>query len=575
LVLAVAMGVFAVGQGASWDRSQADQAAYRTGADIAVRESTVPPFGQGGVFDEVDGVAAVAPVARTSFTVGKARSVEVLATDTRTAPDLLHLREDLTDEPTAALLRPLGRARVAAGGLALPEEVHELRFRLRLSVVREGGDEAAGAGATSVFVTMRDRYGVPYRFVAGDLPSDGHAHTLTVRLADAAGGEAGRPAGPLHLTGFIATHTAPAVSVERRLVLEDLLTVGAGGAEHPVLPKEDQRWSSAVRATDPQGILGLGEREHPEVRTLRPSRAPDDPLLTARYTTGSAKPPGYRSRPVTVEVSLLATGESPKTDEPLPAVATDAFLSATGASVGDTVQNEIGGTELPVRITGSLEALPTTGADDGGGALLFDLAALDARLQAEDGDPLEADEWWLGASPGTSDEIAERLRAIPSTGTVVAREELTERLRSDPLGSRPRTALTGIAVAAAVLAATGFAVSAAGAARERRNEYAVLQALGAPRRMLARTPLLEQGALVLLSLLLGVGLGTLLTRLVVPLIVLTSQADTPIPALLVDVPVGPLLQLVGVLVAAPLIMIAVTALRGAVPAASLRAERGD
>jgi hypothetical protein len=578
LVLAVAMGVFAVGQGASWDRSQLDQATFRTGADIVVRESSAPPFGQGGLFDGVEGVEAVAPVARDSFSVGSEATTEVLATDAAATPELLHLREDLAGETPASLLRPLAEAGsgASAEGIPLPEDTRELRFRLRLEAT--GADSEGPAGVdTDVFLTVEDRYGVPFRFAAGDLPADGRSHTQEVRLADAAGGASGSPAGPLRLTGLITTHTAPAVSVEQRLTLEELISVGPDGTGRPVVPQEKTKWSSVIRATDPAGTLGLGDRDNPEVRSLRSSPAQeDDPLLTARYATGSAKP-GWGLPTVPVEMSLLPGAAEEDGEGALPAVATDAFLTATGSSVGDVVQAEIGGTDLRVRITGSLAALPTTGEDRGsdGGALLLDLASLDARLQAEGGDPLEPAYWWVAAARGESEQVAAQLRDRPSLGSVVTRHELAAELRSDPLGSGPRTALAGIAVAAAVLAATGFAVSTAGAARERRAEFAVLRALGAPRRRLAKVPAVEQGVLVLLSLVVGLGLGLLLTRLVVPLIVLTSQATTPVPALLVELPPGRLALLVGAIVTAPLLVIAATAMRSADPATTLRTERGD
>lgn len=581
LVLAVAMGVFAVGQGASWDRSQFDQAAFRTGADISVRDSALPPIGQGGVLDEVDGVTAAAPVARDSFPVGEDGTTRVLATDTGAAPQLLRLREDLSASPLPELLRPLAAPDgELSEGVELPEDTRELRFRLRLETTGGPGDRAgSGTGGVGAgfFVIVEDRHGVPYRFAAGDLPADGEPHTLGVRPAQAAGGTSGRPAGPLRLTHLISARTAPAASVEQRLTLERLASVDGNGTERAVVPPEGVDWSPVIRATDPRGVLGLGRHDDPEVRTVQATPPREDgPLLTVRYATGSAEEPGWATPSVPVEISLLpGAGErSTGAGAPLPAVATDAFLAATGSSVGDTVEAQIGGMDLAVRITGALDALPTTAGGDGG-ALLLDLAALDGRLQARGGDPLAPDEWWIAAAPGESGHVAARLRDGPLPGTVVTRQELTERLRGDPLGSGPRTALTGIAVAAAVLAATGFAVSTAGAARERREEFAVLRALGAPQRRLAKVPAVEQGVLVLLSLGVGLGLGILLTRLVVPQIVLTSQATTPVPALLVELPPGRLALLVGAIVAAPLLVIAVTALRGADPAVTLRTERSD
>ncbi|NGO73619.1 ABC transporter permease [Streptomyces sp. SB3404] len=304
------------------------------------------------------------------------------------------------------------------------------------------------------------------------------------------------------------------------------------------------------------------------------------------------------------------TPEGPGPDAPLPAVATDAYLRASGNKVGDQAKVQFSGTELTVRIAGSVHALPTVstgrsgaqesagpagdgqdggagggrnsgqaaGRDEGqrwSGALLFDLAALDRALADADGDPLEPEGWWLSTRPGSTARVARELRENPAVEQVQVRDEVAERLRGDPLGAGPRTALTAIALAAAVLAAAGFAVSAAGAARERAGEFAVLRALGAPRRRLAQALAAEQGLVVLLSLAVGLVLGAVLTRLVVPLIVLTQDAARPVPDLLVRLPLGQLSLLLAAVLAAPLAVVAVTALRRTDPVPALRAERGE
>ncbi len=61
---------------------------------------------------------------------------------------------------------------------------------------------------------------------------------------------------------------------------------------------------------------------------------------------------------------------------PLPAaLATDAFLRATGTHVGQTADISLGNTTLRVRVTAVVGALPTVvpPATDNGGALLLDL----------------------------------------------------------------------------------------------------------------------------------------------------------------------------------------------------------
>jgi ABC-type antimicrobial peptide transport system permease subunit len=130
-------------------------------------------------------------------------------------------------------------------------------------------------------------------------------------------------------------------------------------------------------------------------------------------------------------------------------------------------------------------------------------------------------------------------------------------------------------VAGAVLAAVGFAVGAAGAVRERTGEFAVLRALGTSRRRLAGVIAAEQGLLVLVAIAVGLALGGLLTRLVVPLIVLTAGATRPAPAVLVELPSRPVLALLAAVAAVPLLVVAVTALRPGDPAQTLRLQGGE
>jgi hypothetical protein len=209
------------------------------------------------------------------------------------------------------------------------------------------------------------------------------------------------------------------------------------------------------------------------------------------------------------------------------------------------------------------------------GGLVVDLASMDAVLGRAGALPLEPTEWWVAARPGATAKVAAALRARTDVDTVLVADETAAQLRADPLGAGPQSALPAAVVAAAVLAAVGFAVAAAGAVRERAAEFAVLRALGAPRRRLARVIAAEQGLLVVVSLVVGVVLGALLTRLVTPLIVLTVQAARPTPSLLVELPAGRLAALVALVLAVPVLVVVVTAARRGDPAAALRRQGED
>lgn len=599
LVLAVAMGMFAIGQGASWDRSQRDQADYQVGADIRVTGMTTPPFGQAGIYASVPGITAAAPAVRNEVLLSGQRHATALVIDTRQAGTAMRFRSDLTGgRPIADLLAPL-RAGAAAdtGGFTVPGSTRTVTFTATLRATGPRGAPVTNGLPDHVTVTLKDANGVVYEFGLGDVPPDGAPHSLVLDLASGAGPGGGAPAGPLRLIRFDAVYPLPAHNERHLLTLASAALTGADGSVRPLAPVTGT-WSSDSAFDDPSfGDLGGGA--DPAVSATRT----DGPaLLSVDYRTGSLPldPDSYQQPPsVTVRMRAAAP------DAPPPAaVATESYLRAVGAKVGSTVHVQLNGVDASVRIVASVRGIPGTGdtvdalngtgpadaADDSpgsgndtgagqqdkdAGALLLDLRAVNQLLETEDARAMQPSEWWVATRPGSTAKAAAALRARTDVDTVLVRDETAADLRADPLGAGPQSALPAAVIAAAVLAALGFAVSSVGAIRERATEFAVLRALGAPRRRLARMIAAEQCLLVLISLAVGVGLGALLTRLVTPLIVLTAQASRPVPDLLVELPVGRLAELLAVVLAAPLLVVLATALRRGDPATALRRQGED
>ncbi|MET8688884.1 FtsX-like permease family protein [Streptomyces sp. NPDC004732] len=356
----------------------------------------------------------------------------------------------------------------------------------------------------------------------------------------------------------------------------------------------------------PDGEQGRVFAALPGVRSVAPAtRFPldlsDNRQATVLALDSAHAAAGMLTRADTADGQALAAALAPERQgrpvrggggsSPLPAVVTDAFLRAGGAKVGAVMDVPAGGGTLQVRIVKSVRELPTTAAGDGagaggpdaggaseeGGAVLLDLPSVNARLAAAEKTPLAPSEWWLTTPPGAAAEAATALRARPDIDPeqILVRDEIAEELRGDPLGAGPQSALLAVAAAAAALAAVGFAVSAAASLRERSAEFAVLRALGVPRRQLARLIAAEQGFLLTLALLVGLGLGAILTRAVVPLIVLTGEAAQPVPPVLVQLPVTHVAALLAAVAAVPLLIIAALSLRRGDPTVSLRHEGGN
>ena len=84
-------------------------------------------------------------------------------------------------------------------------------------------------------------------------------------------------------------------------------------------------------------------------------------------------------------------------------------------------------------------------------------------------------------------------------------------------------------IVAGLFAAIGLVVSASVAARQRRTEFALLRALGLSSRQLSAWLWLENSAVVIVSLVAGVGLGLLIGWVALPFVTVTQQAAAPFP----------------------------------------------
>ncbi|WP_406860959.1 FtsX-like permease family protein [Streptomyces sp. HUAS MG47] len=574
LVLAVAMGMLAIGQSASWGRSQNDQADFRTGAAVRVLSTRGSDPGEAGRYTSLPGVRAVAPALRDTMGLSGNRTADVLALDVANAAagDALMLRGDLAgDRSVDEVLGALKPSGPAAPGVRLPDGAEALTLDLRLT------STAAHYAPPRVTVTLEDRYGIPYSRGLGTLPADAEVHRLTADLSGPADGRRDKPAGPLTLTRLeLDGQLAYGKGGTERLVVEALTAARADGAPQPV-PARLGGWSAQLTEDAPDGGDGSTARPKPSAGAAAP--------LDLGYRFGSAAAPDAYA-PV-VGYGLRLTPVREKRTAPLPAVASDAFLSAAGARRGDTVDVLVAGRTVTVRIAETVRQLPTTGpstakagvpagAGDGGG-ILIDLRSANRLLALTPGPPLQPDEWWLATERGRTAEVAAALRALPDMdpAQVLVRDEAAAELVGDPLGAGPRSALMAVAAAAAALAAVGFAVSAAGSVRERAAEFGLLRALGAPRRQLARLIAAEQGLLVAIGLLVGLALGAALTRAVVPLILLTPQATRPVPPVLVELPPGQVAVLLAAVAAVPVLIVTAIALRREDPAKTLRTQGAE
>jgi ABC-type antimicrobial peptide transport system permease subunit len=559
IVLAVATGTLALSQRQSWTQSVHDQAAFSAGSDVRVEASTPLTAAQAGTLAGSHGVQRAMPVA--SFVRTDTNEV-TLALDAGQAARVVRLRPDqspLAAGPLFAKLRPPG----PAPGITLPGRGPAFRLTARL------GPASLHLGPALATVSVEDADNAVYQVNAGSLPADGQDHVLTVSLGSGPGSTA---IYPLRLSAVSLQYTLPATKPR----VPAVLTVdGVSGPAGQVAGTALRSWPAAATSTELQGVRQLTGTVGP---SALPSFSSDStaPAGSSAGRGGSALAvtfqPGYGLAdsgifgvpPSTVDGQLTLTPAAPVV---IPGVATQRFLSASNAQVGATVQTNLDGAIVPVKIVAAVSTFPTVTGN--GGGLIVDLGTLQAVLARGQVEPAPVTQWWLAASDPA--RLSLPRAALPPGSAVISANGIAAALLADPLSTVPQQALLAVAIAAAVLAITGFCVSIAAGVRQRRAENALLAALGVPPRAAAAQLCLEKLMLSVPSAVAGLVLGVILAELLVPAITLTAAATAPIPPVLIQLGWPQTLALALAVAVLPVLAAALTIARRPDAAAELRA----
>ena len=559
LVMAVAAGTLALAQHQSWTRSAADQASFTAGADVQVDlPAPLNPGGTGAVADARGVTRSMAVAVDQNGTPG-----ELVAVDSAQAPGVVRLRGDETPLPPASLFGAITPTSPPTGAtLPAPQPgARSSTVQLTITLGPAAGTPAAGtpaAGQTGeaasglaaqlgpivMTLTMIDRTGTAFQVEDGTLAADGHPHVIAVSL----GGD--QPLYPLRVAAMTLAFGMPLRSVPTLALTVSGVSL-AGWKQQATLP-------------DPINF--------PPDEVVQPSDGTTRVTgQTATFTFGAGYAPAVSegigpdsAQPVAAQLLLLPhTARVPS----IPAIATTAFMTANSQQIGSIVPESVDGATVPMRIVAEVASFPTVTAS--GGALITDLGSVQSYLAQQSLTPLPVTQWWLATEGG---RVPPALTAAVPAGTeITSAAGLTTANTGDPLSAAPQLALLAMAAAAALLAIMGFWVSIAADVRERRAGAALLAALGVTRRSAALQLCLEKLLLSLPSAALGVLLGTLVARLLVPAVTLspTSEQPTPPALTLYDLPQAIALALVVAIV--PVVIAALAATRRPDPAADLRA----
>ena len=504
ILLAVAMGSLALTQQATTASAVEDQAAYAAGAPLRV-DPAIPLRGDPRLADAYTSLGlrasgaepTVMGVRRDVIDVGSLDGVTLLAVDAGVADEVMVARPDQLGGTTwTSLTRSITPEVLPVEGITLPGE--PTRIAVTGRVAEQPTDITVRAGIT---VVLQDADGHWFRAPVGNLTSAG-----------------------------------------RRTI------------EGPVVPARadaatDDRILRSARVRYPLSVVGF-TADYDDPTRFFFFTGPDNPTNRSTTLTGMAVSDASGGEPTRVPgVSSLAWSEDPDdaatvvvpaNEDRVPVVVTSAVAAAADVTTGDEFSLGHLGREVPVVVTGVVDALP--GIDDPDAGVLVDLGALQgAESLASQGataalSPLEPTGWWL--APGSEDTAAlhEALADHPDLAIeVVDRDELVAQRSGESVNAGLRGAMQLVSVAALALAAIGFAATTVTLGRLRRGESAVLAALGLSPGSLRRVLVTERVGLVALTTLVGLGLGVLAAWLTVPLLV-TANGQGAVPPVLVRLP---------------------------------------
>lgn len=546
LILAVAIGTFALSYDATWQTSQRDQAEFFTGSDVRVAPDlrvgeSIPGFALLDAYSQLDGEQLTVPVSETTGELDAlSRPIRYLMMRPEETAKLIRFRPDQASEPIDQLLQLTTASRPEPGGVTVPGSPETAAVTVSATagpIPPEFASERSTVWdlAPTLRLVFADANQIPFRVDMGRLDLSGGPVRLVAPIGHTTpSGESFAPSYPLRLVGIEVRELVPISPYQRDLTVEvaDVEVEDEGSWASIDLPDPGEMAASAstIPMADEVSTIGVTSGEGAGV--------------VARINTGSViafnRPSSY---------FMVWTDPPPEVNE-IPVLAADALLDELGLRVGDTLPLAgLTGFDGQGVVVGEIDTFPTIDPAEVHPVVL-DYATYLAATFGPGVLPPDPEAYWLSVDDTALETTANRLRNTPFQSTeVVTRDEALTRLASDPVSLGTIGSLMMGLVAAAVLAAIGFLVNVVVSTRERLGQFALMRAIGLSTRQLLSWVTLENGITVVFALVFGTLLGLVLSDIVLPLTTVTQQATEVVPELVVVHPWAQIAVIQGVVVA--------------------------
>ncbi|HYI15830.1 MAG TPA: ABC transporter permease, partial [Thermomicrobiales bacterium] len=237
LMLALAIGLFAVSYTRTWTDSQRDQADYQVGADMRVTPdrrtgSAIPQYALANAYQQVAGIQEPMPVIRNTAVISRSAGTgRVMGVDALTAADVVMFRSDLAGASLESLMEELAERRPTVPLVEIPGEPLRLALDVELTLAElpaGASPEESQTISPSAWIVVQDGRGMIYRLPAGQLEPDSGVQRLIVDLTFDMGDRAATPQFPVSI---VAVETRMLIPIEfPRAGRFDLAAVQASGS---------------------------------------------------------------------------------------------------------------------------------------------------------------------------------------------------------------------------------------------------------------------------------------------------------------------------------------------------------
>ena len=239
----------------------------------------------------------------------------------------------------------------------------------------------------------------------------------------------------------------------------------------------------------------------------------------------------------------------------IPILASPKFLEDTGLKVGDKFAAFINSISLILEVKNSVNFFPTMYDTEDTGYVVLSRDALLAELNRASRIPVNYNEIWM--------RVDENQDYVKFQGTIpqVKREWEVEveriLFKSDPLTLGLRSVIFLAYSLTLLLSLVGFATYMFMSARQRASSYGILRSLGLSTPQLYGSLVLEQLLLILSGLSLGIILGSLINKMILPGLPISFSDIPPIPPFIPREDWTAVLRLILVMVGGFLITLAI------------------